>query len=125
MKSFQAQAIRTCGAATVMVVSISFAEIVPHVLGVNLLPRLQMSLGVAVLVSLAAFLVANAPRIAVAESICQSSVAVMAVISALYVYKTGIADLGILDLVLALLGYALLGHMCRRVLTRRRAAIPT
>jgi hypothetical protein len=122
VKSFQATAIRICGAATLVVVSISLAEIAQPLLGLNLLPRLQLSLGVAVLVSLTGFLVANAPRIAVAESICVSSVAVTAVLSALYVYKAGVASLGFPDIALALFCCALLGELCRRVLARRAAS---
>jgi hypothetical protein len=121
MKTFQAAAIRICGAATLVVVSISLVELGGRVLDLPALPMLPMSLGLAVLVSIAAFLVANAPRRAIAESICLSAVAVVAVLSALYVYKSGFASLGFLDIALALFDYALLGALCWRVLARRHS----
>jgi|RhiMethySRZTD1v2_1073278.scaffolds.fasta_scaffold929918_2 hypothetical protein len=122
MKSFQATAIRICGAATLVVVLIAVVEIGQLVLGMQTLPTLSLSLGLAVLVSFAAFLVANAPRIEVAQGICLSSVAVIAVLLPLYVYKSGLASLGFLDVALALLDLALLAGLCRRVLARRAAA---
>jgi len=122
MKSFQATAIRICGAATLVVVLIAVVEIGQLVLGMQTLPTLSLSLGLAVLVSFAAFLVANAQRIEVAQGICLSSVAVIAVLLPLYVYKSGLASLGFLDVALALLDLALLAGLCRRVLARRAAA---
>ena len=122
MKSFQAIAIRICGAATLVVVSISLVELGQRVLGLQIFPSFPMSLGLAVLVSLVAFLVANTARIAVAESLCLGSVAVIAVLAALYVYKAGIASLGVPDVALALFDCALLGELCRRVLARRAAS---
>jgi len=121
MKSFQARAIRLCGWATLMVVSISVVEMAQLILDVHVLPGLMLSLGVALLVSFVAFLVANAPRVEIAESICWSSVAVIAVLLALHVYQAGIASIGILDVALAFGALGLLGELCRGVVARRRA----
>jgi hypothetical protein len=134
MEAFRATAIRVCGAATVVVVCISVEEIAGVILGLTGLPRLQMALGVAVLVSLASFAVANAPRISIAESICVSSVAVIAVLSAVYIYKVAATPTGpgypagpslnIADGALVLASYALLFHLCRSVLGERRMREP-
>jgi hypothetical protein len=119
LRPFHAAGIRICGAATLVVVSISLVEGGQALLDVDLLPGLWMPLWLAVLVSLVAFLVANAPRRAIAKSLCLGAVAVVAVLSVLHVHAAGVASLGFLGVALALFDYALLGELCRRVMARR------
>ena len=122
MKSFQATAIRICGAATLVVVALSLVEIGQRVLGLDVLPGFALSLGLAVLVSLTAFLVANAPRIEIAGSICLGSLAVIATLAALFVDRMDVGRLAFLDIVLLPVVVALLGRLCHAVLKRRAAS---
>jgi len=124
MDAIRATAVRVCGAATLIVVVTALLEFAQQLTGVRLLPWLQLSTGAAVLVSIASFAVANAPRRSVAESICQCSIAVVAVLAALRVYELVAthASASIPDIALSLGSFALLGHLCRSVLLTSAAS---
>ena len=77
MKFRQAKAIQVCAAATLVVVLISLATIVPTLLGIAELPYADVSMAVAVLVAIASFVVANVAGAGAARAACVIAIAIV------------------------------------------------
>jgi hypothetical protein len=132
MERFQATAVRVCGIATLVTVLLAAAELSASLLGLTVFPKLQMAMGVAVLVALTGFVLANVRSRAAAESVSLSAATVVAVLSALYVYKVLASPVGpfvpagpslnIVDAALVCGLLALMVVMCRGVWSGGRAA---
>jgi len=112
-----------------IVVLIAIATIGAEVLGIEGLPSIRMTMGVAVLVSIAAFVVANVSTPSAARLACVTSIAVIAVVASLRAYELAITRkvtaATLVDVVLALGVMSLLVPLCRSAWHDMHEALPT
>jgi hypothetical protein len=86
MSSRQDKSIKICGVATLVVVMLALATFGSSILGIDGLPEIRLTMGVAVLVAFAAFLVANVSSTHTAQLVCVASVTVVLVGGCLRAY---------------------------------------
>jgi hypothetical protein len=120
MKPFQTTAVRVCGGATLVMVGIVLGGALSTALGRAVVLEADVAMGLALLVAVTAFVVANTSSSRVAVGMVLSAVAVIGVLLALQVYKAVAVGQGLtLSMIDATLVAGLLGALawlCREVL---------